>query len=75
MEICDDEELSILENNTYLFVSKGIYLCHNIIGEPFDGRACLGAFNKIRLLGEVCLFLYIFLGWLWQGVLSSQQND
>lgn len=24
MEICDDEELSILENNTYLFVSNGM---------------------------------------------------
>ena len=23
MEICDDEELSILENNTYLFASQG----------------------------------------------------
>jgi serine/threonine protein kinase len=33
----------MLENNSYLFVSKG---------EPFDGRACLGAFHKIRLIGE-----------------------
>ena len=35
IEICDDDELSMLENNSYLFVSKG---------EGFDGRACLGAF-------------------------------
>lgn len=43
MEILDENELSLVENNSYLFVSRG---------EPFDGRACLGAFHKIRLLGE-----------------------
>jgi len=43
MEITDDDELSMVENNTYLFISQG---------ESFDGKACLGAFHKLRLLGQ-----------------------
>lgn len=55
MEICNDDELNMLELNAYLFVSQGktTTFSLNTIGEPFDGKACLGAFHKIRLLGEV----------------------
>lgn len=40
----DHDDLSALENNSYLFASH--------TGEPFDGRACLGAFHKIRPLAS-----------------------
>ena len=44
----------MIENNSYLFVSLGNKIPVIIdIGEPYDGRACLGAFHKIRILGEV----------------------
>ncbi len=43
VEIFDENELDILEHNSYIFVSAG---------EEFDGKACLGAFRMIRELGE-----------------------
>jgi serine/threonine protein kinase len=54
-EILEDDELSIIENGSYIFASLGmkLHLTMNFtIGEPYDGRACLGAFHKIRLLGS-----------------------
>ena len=70
MEIEDRDELSMIENNSYLFVTLGKILFNFIIkGEPYDGRACLGAFHKIRMLGEVRLwFSNIFKGWIWKSV-------
>ena len=59
IEIGSNDELSMIDNNSYLFVSLGksnIYIMINHLGEPYDGRACLGAFHKIRILGEVSLF-------------------
>ncbi len=42
----------MIENKAYLFVSLGKSIKLTKIGEPFAGRACLGAFHKVRLLGE-----------------------
>jgi hypothetical protein len=55
IEIGENDELSMIENNSYLFVSLGRFIFRFLfyIGEPYDGRACLGAFHKIRILGEV----------------------
>jgi len=46
------------------------------LGEPFDGRACLGAFHKVRLLGEVFIFLIIlYIGWFRKSLSCLQQNE
>jgi hypothetical protein len=79
VEIEDKDELSMIENNSYLFVTLGKTLILNYCankGESYDGRACLGAFHKIRVLGEVInIFKKVNLGRIRKSISGIQQDD